>query len=512
MFAQITPLSRRASDLWEMPILATTRQKVMGLLAAGFAVLIANALFSLWVGARTSTFIENTVTDQALKTSLAGVLSAAQDAETGQRGFLLTGEERYLEPYEAALKDLPRHLNDLGRMADNHDILRGNLTELQAVADRRFGFIRTSVENVRAGKRDEAMEQLNSGLGKRAMDQLRAVVTDLTARLDEFIKEGRANVNRSEAWARFINLATLGLIVALAATTAAIAMRFIRELEASQDELREVNSSLEKIVDERTADIVRANEEIQRFAYIVSHDLRAPLVNIMGFTSELEAIGKMVGRQYEALAQHAPDLVLPETHEAVKDELPEAIGFIRASTAKMDRLINAILNLSREGRRVLSPVNVDMTALVTSIAASLRHQIDAAEGEVKIGKLPALITDKIAIEQVFSNLIENALKYVDKDRPPVIQIDANADGRQVHYSISDNGRGIDQKDLERIFELFRRAGRQDRPGEGLGLAFVRAAVRRLGGTISVESELGKGTTFALKFPNMLQLSRSKTNG
>jgi signal transduction histidine kinase len=475
-------------------------------------VLIANAMFSLWVGSRSSSFTSHTVIDQALKTSLAGLLSAAQDAETGQRGFLITGDEQYLEPYQAALTDMPKYLGQLESMSAQNEHLRTRLPRLREVADRRMSLVTNSVAFVRAGNRDKALTQLNSGLGKTTMDELRAITAELTALQDAMISQGLANLNRSESWARFINLATLALIVALAATTGGIVLRFVRELEEAQGELQTVNAGLERIVDERTADIVRANEEIQRFAYIVSHDLRAPLVNIMGFTSELEAIGKMVGRQYETLAQRAPDLVLPETPEAVRDDLPEAIGFIRTSTAKMDRLINAILGLSREGRRVLTAANVDMSALVTGIADSMRHQIDAAGGTITVGKLPAMITDKLAIEQIFSNLIENASKYTDPGRAPHIKVEGHSEGIQVFYSIADNGRGIDEKDMERVFELFRRAGKQDQPGEGLGLAFVRAAVRRLGGTISVKSELGKGTTFTLRFPSKLQLSRSKTNG
>jgi signal transduction histidine kinase len=484
----------------------------VGLLAAGFAVLIANAMFSLWVGSRTSSFINHTVTDQALKSSLAGLLSAAQDAETGQRGYLLTGDEQYLQPYQAAVTDMPMHLRALESMAGENEHLRVRLPHLREVADRRMSLVNNSVSFIRGGDRDKALSQLNSGLGKTTMDELRAVTSELTALQDAMISQGLANLNRSEAWARFINLAALALIVALAATTGGIVSRFVRELEDAQGELRTVNAGLERIVDERTSDIVRANEEIQRFAYIVSHDLRAPLVNIMGFTSELEAIGKMVGRQYETLAQRAPDLVLPETPEAVRDDLPEAIGFIRTSTAKMDRLINAILGLSREGRRVLTPVNVDMTALVTGIADSMKHQIDAVGGTISVGKLPAVITDKLAIEQVFSNLMENASKYIEPGRAPQIKVEGRSEGSQMFYTIADNGRGIDEKDMERVFELFRRAGKQDQPGEGLGLAFVRAAVRRLGGTISVQSELGKGTTFTLRFPSKLQLSRSKNNG
>lgn len=495
-----------------MPVIATTRQKVIGLLAAGFAILAFNALFSLWVGSQTSQFLNHTVAEQAVKTDLTGILTAAQDAETAQRGFLLTSELPYLEPYEAALLDLPKRLSALEQASPAHADLQENLPKLKDLLSQRMEFISRSVAAVKSGTRDNAMEQLRSGRGKLVMDELRALIANLTAKQETAIATGLANVNRSESWARFINLATLLLIVALAATTTGVVMRFVRDLSEAQTELQALNTGLERTVSERTADILRANEEIQRFAYIVSHDLRAPLVNIMGFTSELEAIGKMVNRQYEALADRAPDLVLPDTPEAVKEDLPEAIGFIRASTAKMDRLINAILGLSREGRRVLSPVNVDMTALVGGIAASLQHQVDAAGGEIIVGKLPAIVTDKLAIEQIFSNVTENAIKYMEPGRAPRVEISGRSEAGQAFYRISDNGRGIEDKDRERIFELFRRAGKQDKPGEGLGLAFVRAAVRRLGGSIDVESELGKGTTFSLRFPMKLKVSRSETHG
>jgi signal transduction histidine kinase len=111
-----------------------------------------------------------------------------------------------------------------------------------------------------------------------------------------------------------------------------------------------------------------------------------------------------------------------------------------------------------------------------------------------------------SVEQIFGNLIDNAVKYLDAGRPGRIVVTGEAaPGGWIVYRIADNGRGISDRDHERIFELFRRAGRQDRPGEGLGLAFVRNSVRRLGGDISVESELGKGSTFILKFPTRLIL-------
>jgi signal transduction histidine kinase len=245
---------------------------------------------------------------------------------------------------------------------------------------------------------------------------------------------------------------------------------------------------------------------VQRFAYIVSHDLRSPLVNVMGFTSELEAAGKTIDRQMTVVETAAPELVEVEALTAVREDMPEAVAFIRASTEKMDRLINAILKLSRDGRRNLVTENLDVAPMLQAIADSVRHQTDAADAEIVVGDLPWIESDRLSLEQIFGNLIDNAVKYLDPARPGRIEITGtDVAGGWVEYAITDNGRGIAPRDHERVFELFRRAGRQDRPGEGLGLAFVRNSVRRLGGSIDVESELGKGSTFRLKFPKRLIL-------
>jgi signal transduction histidine kinase len=277
------------------------------------------------------------------------------------------------------------------------------------------------------------------------------------------------------------------------------------EIEAAHFELDRVNAGLENEVRDRTAELTRANEEIQRFAYIVSHDLRAPLVNVMGYTSELEQAGKIVDKAiYEAEKTRVVD---PEIVTAVREEMPEAIGFIRASTEKMDRLINAILRLSREGRRNLLPETLDMTAMARNIADSVHHQTEAAGAQIRVEALPSIESDRLSMEQILGNLVDNAVKYLDAGRPGEIVISGeDLPGGWVVYRVADNGRGIAARDHERIFELFRRSGKQDRRGEGLGLAFFRNSVRRIGGTIDIESELGKGSTFLLKFPKRLILS------
>lgn len=275
------------------------------------------------------------------------------------------------------------------------------------------------------------------------------------------------------------------------------------QLESARGALETLNRNLETIVDTRTADLTAANEEIQRFAYIVSHDLRAPLVNVMGFTSELQVARGTISKFYDQVLAKLPDAASPAVKEAIESELPEAIDFIRSSTARMDRLINAILKLSREGGRVLTPEPLNMKRLFESIGESLAHQLDAAGAELIVEDVPGLVGDRLAIEQIFTNLLENAVKYLAPNRPGQIRVRGWQEGSTVFFDVEDNGRGIDPKDHSRVFDLFRRAGAQDRPGEGIGLAHVRALVRRLGGTITLNSALDKGSTFRVSLPGVM---------
>ena len=243
---------------------------------------------------------------------------------------------------------------------------------------------------------------------------------------------------------------------------------------------------------EAEAELRESNEEIQRYAYIVSHDLRAPLVNVMGFTSELEATREDV----RAALQGHPQA------ERIDDDMAEALGFIRAAITKMEGLIAAILKLSREGRRRFDPEPLDMTALLQGIADAQRHQAERRGATVAVAPgLPTIVADRLAVEQVFGNLIDNALKYLDPTRPGRIEVSAKpAPGRRIRLSVSDNGRGIAEKDHARVFELFRRSGQQDQPGDGIGLAHVKALVRALDGRIELASKLGEGTTFTVTLP------------
>ena len=257
---------------------------------------------------------------------------------------------------------------------------------------------------------------------------------------------------------------------------------------------------LDQRLRDQTALLSEANEEIQRFVYIVSHDLRSPLVNIMGFASELDAWRKQIFERLGALRAQVGGEQNYENDDALRGDVEEAISFIKSSVAKMDRLIAALLRLSREGQRQFQPQIIDMSQLIRSTLETLAHQARDVNAKISIGELPMITSDRLAIEQVFSNLIDNAVKYLRADAPGSIEVLGTECGGAVVYEVRDNGRGIDARDRDRIFDLFRRSGVQDRPGDGIGLAHARTLVRRLGGTISVESEPDRGATFKVTLP------------
>ena len=321
-----------------------------------------------------------------------------------------------------------------------------------------------------------------------------------------------ATADRTQRLASVVTVAGSGLVIALAGVAIFLVRRSSRARDDAEAMLRDNNLNLEATVDDRTADLREANDEIQRFAYIVSHDLRSPLVNIMGFTSELEELRADIFRRIAhlghatAAASTVPvpagesDAALDGPDQQLSQDFTEALGFIKSSIAKMDRLISAILNLTREGRREFEPVRIDTRELIEGIVSTVAHQAAEAEAQIRIAPLPEIVSDRLALEQIFSNLIDNAIKYLKPGVAGDIAIRGRTKLGFAIFEIADNGRGIDPKDHQRIFDLFRRAGTQDKPGQGIGLAHVRALVRRLGGTMSVASELHNGSTFTITLP------------
>ncbi|MBU8538065.1 sensor histidine kinase [Falsiroseomonas tokyonensis] len=483
---------------------ATFGRITLALTALGFALLLALGVAFVWLVQETRSYAAAVVATQQIRVAATDLLGVLQDAETGQRGYLLTRDPAYLAPFTDAESRYDEALRDLASQVTADGGRVGPQRELRIQVEAKMAEMRETVRLAQAGDQDAALAMVRGGRGKALMDEIRLLLNGVEERTLARQAGRSQSLQRTGGlltWSAIAGLMVIGLVTL---GTLRIARSYTRDLGAAQAALQRANASLEQRVQERTGSLMAANEEIQRFAYIVSHDLRAPLVNVMGFTQELETAIGTVREVVQRAESEAPQLVTQEVRDAVQEDIPEAIGFIRSSTNRMDRLIGAILALFREGRRRLTPEPVALQGLLEGISGSLQHQLDHAGAELRLQPpFPTLQTDRLAIEQILGNLLDNATKYLQPGRPGRILVRARREAGMHAIDVVDNGRGIATRDHARVFELFRRSGPQDQKGEGIGLAHTRALARRMGGDIRLASRLGEGSVFTLLLPDAL---------
>jgi signal transduction histidine kinase len=477
-------------------------------LAAGALLLLAIIGSTLYLVYQTQDYAEGAIKSRRVRSTAADLLLTVQKAETSQRGYLLTSDETFIESYREASADMISKELIFEEAIRSNPFIKVDLPQFQKLVTSKAAELQQTIDLSEAGRRDEAMDVVRSGLGRTQMSEIESVLQGVIDAGDARIADQVASQVRMAGILRVVTICGAIAIASLLVGVVLIISRYIREIQNAQAELGEMNASLEGRVRERTEDLMQANQEIQRYAYIVTHDLRAPLVNIMGFTAELEGALNAIRGYFKAEdsdSVNVSDDVRNQARLAVEEDLPEAIGFIRSSTRKMDGLINAILKISRDGRRPLQPETIDLASIIKTSGDAVQHQIADADGSLDVSvNVKDFVSDRFSIEQVIGNLFDNAVKYREPSRPLELSVKAFPINRfKIGIDVSDNGRGIAPEDHERVFELFRRSGRQDKSGEGIGLAHVRSLVRNMGGEIKVKSELGKGTTFMIRLPHDL---------
>lgn len=304
-------------------------------------------------------------------------------------------------------------------------------------------------------------------------------------------------------------LVLLDSFMGVVTTTTLMLSAVVQQRQAAERELQAARDGLEERVRERTAELKAANteltkksEEVEAFVYIVSHDLRAPLVNLQGFSSELERSCRALEQALRALP--LPGEVQQSVYGIIETDVAAALRFIGASTDKFQRLIDALLALSRQGREPYVEAPVDVQDLVAKTLDSLRQTIEKSGAHVEVGPLPKARGDVTALGQVLSNLIGNALSYLEPERPGLIEVGGEQRGVMACYWVKDNGAGIPPSALKRVFQVFQRFHPGRAQGEGMGLAIVKRVVERHGGAVRVESVEGVGTTFHWSVPALVE--------
>src|SRR5437879_2303075 len=402
------------------------RRRAIGqilLLAAGLVVLTIISAGSVYLVNKAREDARWIVRTVEVENQISLTQLQLRRAESAQRGYLSTLLPDFQTDFEEAASQLTPALTRLSQLTGDNPVQKRLVDEMLPLINQQIAEFRKTIELARMRGIEDAAQRVSEGVGRDAMKQIDDLAGRMRVEEDRLFVQRTTRADRSQTLAASMTGIGSGFVVVLAGISIFLVRRSARARDDAEAMLRDNNLNLEATVDERTADLREANDEIQRFAYIVSHDLRSPLVNIMGFTSELDELGKDIFRRIGNLthvpadgppptANEAAEVMLKEPDKQLAEDFSEALGFIKSSIAKMDRLISAILNLTREGRREFEPVRIDTRELIETIAATVAHQAAEAQAEIRLGDLPNIVSDRLAVEQIFSNLIDNAIKYL----------------------------------------------------------------------------------------------------
>ena len=311
--------------------------------------------------------------------------------------------------------------------------------------------------------------------------------------LNEILTSGKANetVFEEEGIRKDGSLLPIEISFSLALEKENMIIAVIKDISKRQRAEQERKQLLDELKEK--------NNELEQIVYIASHDLRSPLVNIQGFSRELEHAFKHV----QSILSHSED-ISPQVKEVLnptlEEDIPEALQYILTSISKMDLLLSGLLRLSRLGRAALNIRSLNMNKLVFDITKSFEYQMKETGVTMEIDELPSCLGDETQINQVFSNLLDNALKYLNPGQTGVIKISGRRENGHALYYVEDNGIGIASEHQDKIYEIFHRLNPSTTKGEGLGLTISRKIIDRHDGKIWVQSEPSKGSKFFVSLP------------
>lgn len=258
------------------------------------------------------------------------------------------------------------------------------------------------------------------------------------------------------------------------------ALKRAEERRAMRRKLREYAQDLERLVEERTRELQEKNEELEQFVYTVSHDLKAPVVSIEGFTS----------------------LLMEMYGDRMDDRFRHYLGRVRENALYMERLIGDLLEFSRAGRTAKPKEEVNLEEIVQETLEDLKGKAEEAGGTMEtVGKFPKVWGDPEHLRKVFFNLLDNALNYSHPERPPEVVVGCEEREEDFLFFVRDNGIGIEPEHIDKVFEMFRRLeDKKGVQGTGMGLTIAKRIVENHGGRIWAESSPGRGSTFFFTLP------------
>ena len=462
----------------------TVIQKTLrGLIAAGIIFLITLGGLG-FLSFRLADLDRWTIHTHIVIAELKDSFIALLNVETGDRGYLLSKDQAFLEPYNRGRLEVLNHVDKVAELTKDNDAQQERISRLRALAKEKLQFAAETVvlEN------DMARAMVKEGRGKRIMDEYRKLAYEMISAEQALLEIRVKDLSNAQSalWVATVLLTLmgggiLGWVYNLTRTA-------IEDEKRRNEMLNEMNSSLTAEIDQRkkteealkltTAKLSSSNADLQRFAYVASHDLQEPLRAVAGFVT-----------------------LIASKHKGTLDEESEGwINHAVEGSTRMRNLINDLLAYARVESRGKPLETIDTNKAFNQAKRDLSVLIEESNAELTSSELPRVMGDEGQLTQVFQNLIGNAIKFKSYEKPKV-HVSATKKDDDWLFSVKDNGIGFEPEHVDRIFIIFQRLhGREEYKGTGIGLALCKKIIERHGGRIWAESEKGKGSTFYFTIP------------
>ncbi|WP_372760138.1 ATP-binding protein [Pseudoalteromonas sp.] len=476
--------SSKANVMWATFIV------VLLVIIVGNAFLAVNTIQGL---TKTQKSLDNT---NMLTTAIEKLHLSVVQAESGQRGYLLTEQSGYLAPYYDALEQLESQTEHVKSLSSEINGQAERIAELLLLVDKKIAELKKTVHLALNNKERRALYLVNTHMGRELYKEILLAVNEIQHREQLFKVSHFAKLAKikNEAKITFaLTAVTSGLLIL---GMFILARLNLRNAEMYRAELEKQNETLANKVTERTQELTlysdelsRSNRELEEFAFVASHDLQEPLRKIQAFSDRLETMYK----------------------DELGDKGIDYIARMKNAAQRMSNLINDLLEFSRVTTRGRDFVDTDLNNVLAEVLGDLEIAIKESHAQVNLADMPVIQADPSQMQQLFLNLISNAVKFRQADQAPIINIDFfttnefsedhNTELPWQVITIKDNGIGFSSEYADKIFVPFQRLhGRSQYKGTGIGLSVCRRIVERHGGTITAQSQPGEGASFVIKLP------------
>jgi len=417
-------------------------------------------------------------THQVLE-GIASVVIDITDAEAAQRGYILTSEESFLQPFILDGSHAAADLRNLRELTSDNPIQQHNLDRLDLMVADKFAEMQHRIDIRKQQGLNASAEAVKQGPGNLLLGPIRELAASMNQEENRLLK--RRLIVAAAASRKTKGVTVLGNVLALFFLGIAgfVIQKEMGERKRGQDEIKRLNQDLEGQVEE----LVNANRELDAFTHSLAHDLRAPLRHMHGFA----------------------ELLREAWYDKFDEDGRHFLGKILISSKEMGMLVDDLLNFSRLARVEVQASPVDPRELVDRARQELEPEIGSRIVTWEIAPLPSVRADPALLYQALFNILANAVKYTRKCAAARIEVGClNGDGDSgdsVTLFVRDNGAGFDMQYVEKLFRVFQRLHRaEDFEGTGVGLANVRRIVERHGGRVWADGSLGHGATFYLSLP------------